>query len=51
MTDTAQQLRTKAAICRKNAAGKTGAAYHRELQKAQVYTEQAEEREKGINDD
>ncbi len=45
MNSTAKQLREKAAICRKNAAGKTGEAHHRELQKAYAYEEQAKERE------
>lgn len=48
MTDTAKQLRAKAAVCRKNAAGKTGSAYHRELQKAQGFDLQASEREKEL---
>lgn len=48
MNYTSKQLRAKAAICRKNAAGKTGAAYHRELQKAQGFESQASEREKDL---
>lgn len=48
MTDTTKQLRAKAAICRKNASGRTGEAYHRELQKAQAYLDQAEQREKEL---